>query len=154
MLLGGLAGIGGGVLIFLKHKLTTIVLVAGGALMLIFGIFEMILVNGIDDRITGGELPGIATWGLIGGIVVGGIGALGYIPATKKYLGGESVLGAPGGGGFGGPPSGGFGQPPQQGFGQPQQGFGQPPQQGYGQQPPQQGYGQPPQPGGPPQQPW
>ncbi|HEX6357188.1 hypothetical protein [Actinophytocola sp.] len=170
MALGGVAAIGGGVLVFLKHKLASMVLVAGGALMLIFGIVEMILVNGInvpDDAEV--DLPGIAVWGIIGGIIAGGIGALGFVPATKKFLGGESVLAGPGGG-FGGPPSGGFGQPqqgfgqqppqqgfgqPQQGFGQPPQGYGQPPQQGYGQQqPPQQGYGQPPQPGGPPQQPW
>lgn len=156
ILLGGIAAIAGGVLIYLKHKMATLALVVGGGLMLVFGIFEMILFGGIDAP--GGvspSSPDSATWGLIGGIIVGAIGALGYFPQTKKFLGGESVFGGPGGpggpGGFGPPPGGGFGQPPQQGFGQPQGGYGQPPQQqGFG-APPQQGYGQPPQQGGPPQ---
>jgi hypothetical protein len=161
---GALGAIGGGVLIFLKHKFAGYAAAAGGGLMLIAGIGGLI-------SLPEGGTEGLQTpvWALIGGILVGAIGALAFIPQTKKFLGGESVLGGPGGG-FGGPPSGGFGQPPQQGFGQPQQGFGQPqqgygqppqqgygqqpPQQGYGQQPPQQGYGQPPQQPGGPQQPW
>jgi hypothetical protein len=153
-LLGGLVAIAGGVLVFLKHKLAKLALVVGGGLMLVFGLLEMILWAGIEGD--AGDGPNVPVWALIGGIIVTGLGALGYLPQTKKFLGGESVLsGGPGGhgggGGFGPPPGGGFGQP-QQGFGQPpQQGFGQPPQQGYG-QPPQQGFGQPPQGGQPPQQ--
>ncbi len=155
ILLGAVGAIGGGVLIFLKHKMAHMVLAGAGGLMLVFGIFELILAAGVEGNT--GELPGTGVWGLIGGILVGGIGALGFFPQTKKFLGGESVLGGSGGGpgGFGGPPQGGFGQQqPQQGFGQqpPQQGFGGPPQGGFGQQPPPGGFGQPPQQGGPPQQ--
>ncbi|MFL6122758.1 hypothetical protein [Actinophytocola sp.] len=150
-LVGAVGAIAGGVLIFLKHKLAGYVTAAAGALMLIAGIGYLATQGAIGDG--GGDKPNVPIWALIGGIIVAAIGALAFIPQTKKFLGGESALAGPGGG-FGGPPqSGGFGgQPPQQGFGQPQQGFGQPPQQGYGQQPPQQGYGQPPQQGGPPQQ--
>jgi hypothetical protein len=150
VLIGGVGAIGGGVLVYLKHKMATIALAAAGGVLLVFGIFEQILLGGVEGP--SGGTPNSGTWGLIAGLIVGAAGALGYIPQTKKFLGGESVLGGPGGGrpgpgGFGGPPSspGGFGQPPQQ------QGFGQPPQQGFG-QPPQQGFGQPPQQGGPPQQ--
>jgi hypothetical protein len=126
--------------------------------MLIAGIGYLASLGNIGEE--GTTAPNLPVWSLIAGILVAAIGALAFIPQTKKFLGGESVLGGPGGGGGFPPPGGGFGQPqqgfgqPQQGFGQPQQGFGQPPQQGFGQQPPQQGYGQPPQPGGPPQQPW
>ncbi|MFI7678673.1 hypothetical protein [Actinophytocola sp. NPDC049390] len=149
MLLGGVAAVGGGVLVFLKHKLAPLVLVVGGGLMLLFAIIQMIMVGGIDDQFPA-EMPGGTILALIAGIVVAGAGALGYFPQTKKFLGAESALGGPGGGGGFGPPPGGFGQPPQQGFGQPQQGFGPP--QGFGQQPPQQGgFGQPPQGGQPPQ---
>jgi hypothetical protein len=149
ILLGGIAAIGGGVLIFLKHKLATIVTAAAGGVMLVFGIVFMAVLGDLSD---GTGSPNLPVWALIAGILVGAIGALGLIPQTKHFLGGGSVLAGPGGGGgFGGPPpGGGFGQPPQQGFGQqPPPGYGPPPP-GYG-QPPQQpgGYGQP---GGPPQQ--
>ena len=147
ILVGGVGAIGGGVLVYLKHKLASIVLLASGGVMLVFSIFELILWAGMEGELI--ATPDILVWGIIVGILVAGAGALAYFPQTKKFLGGGSALGGPGGG-FGGPPQGGFGQP-QQGFGQPQQGFGQPPQQGFG-QPPQQGFGQPPQQGGPPQQ--
>jgi hypothetical protein len=110
----------------------------------VFGIFELILIGGIEGET--GDMPNAGVWGLIGGIIVGAAAGLAYFPQTQKFLGVGSVLGS------GGPPSGGFGQPPQQGFGQPpQQGFGGPPPSGGFGQPPQQGFGQPPQ-GGPPQQ--
>lgn len=148
MLLGGLAAIGGGVLVYLKNKLAPTVLAAGGGLMFVFAIIQMILFGGIESGVPV-EMPGGTIFGLIAGIVVGAIGAMGFFPQTKKFYGMDSALAGPGGG-FGPPPGGGFGGP-QQGFGQPQQGFGQPPQQGFGQQPPQQGFGQPPQGGQPPQ---
>jgi hypothetical protein len=155
VLLGAVAAIGGGVLVYLKHKMAVMVLAVAGGLMLVFGLLEIILIAGIEGDV--GSLPNTGVWGLIGGIIVGAIAAMGFVPQTKKYLGGESVLGGPGGGpagpggpgGFGGPPSGGFGQQPP-----PQQGFGGPPSGGFGQQPPQQGFGQPPQQGGPPPQQW
>jgi hypothetical protein len=149
-LVGALGAIAGGVLIYLKHKFAGYVTAGAGALMLIAGIAYLISEGAISDA---NDAPNTPVWSLIAGIIVAAIGALAFIPQTKKFLGGGSVLGAGPGGGFGGPPSGagGFGGQPQQGYGQPQQGFGQPPQQGYGQQPPQ-GYGQPPQQGGPPQQ--
>lgn len=150
MLLGALAAIGGGVLVYLKNKLAPTVLAAGGGLMFIFAIIQMIMVGGMDLPEGSIEMPGGTVLSLIAGIIVGGIGAMGFFPQTKKFYGMDSALAGPGGG-FGPPPGGGFGGP-QQGFGQPQQGFGQPPQQGFGQQPPpQQGYGQPPQGGQPPQ---
>ena len=156
-LVGALGAIGGGVLIYLKHSMAGMLTAAAGGLMLIAGIVYLIVEGDISEA---GDSPNVPVWALIGGIIVGAIGALAFIPQTKKYLGGESVLAGPGGpGGFGGPPpGGGFGQqpPPQQGFGQPpQQGFGGPPPGGgFGQQPPQQGFGQPPQQGGPPPQQW
>jgi hypothetical protein len=158
-LVGAVGAIGGGVLIYLKHSLAGIVTAAAGGLMLIAGIAYLI-VEGDVSKAT--DAPNVPVWALIGGIIVGAVGALAFIPQTKKFLGGESVLGGPGGG-FGGPPSGGgfgqqppqqqgFGQPPQQGFGGPPSGFGQ--QGPQGPQGPQQGYGQPPQQGGPPPQQW
>jgi hypothetical protein len=159
----GLGAVGGGVLIFLKHKLAAMVTVVSGGLLVVGAIVYMIGVGGFDlpSGVSFSDLDAniasVRVFALIAGILVAAAGALGFFPQTRQYLGGGSVLAGPGGG-FGGPPSGGYGQP-QQGFGQPQQGFGQPPQpggppqQGFGQQPPQ-GYGQPPQQGGPPQQPW
>lgn len=166
ILLGGLAAVGGGVLIFLKHKLATIVTVAAGGVLIVGAIMYMIgfgsfdLPEGISISDLDAPIGSVRVFALIAGLLIAGAGALGYFPQTKKYLGVGSVLGGQGGpagptspGGFGQPQQG-FGQP-QQGFGQPpQQGFGQPPQQGFGQQPPQQGYGQPPQQGGPPPQQW
>jgi len=179
--LGGLAAVGGGVLIFLKHKLAPIVTVAAGGVMVVFAILYMIgmgqfdLPDGADIDF---PIAHVKIWALIAGLLVAGAGALGFFPQTRQYLGMGSSLAGPGGGGFGGgsgfgggqqqggfgaPQSGGFGQqPPQQpgGFGGPPSGgFGQPPQQGgYGQQPPQQpgGFGGPPpgQPGGQPPQQW
>jgi len=178
ILVGGLAAIGGGVLIYLKHKLASNLTIAAGAVMFIGAIIYMIgfgqFPSGLDT--SEAEAGSVRVWALIVGILVAAAGALGYFPQTKHFLGQGSSLGGPGGpggpGGFGG--GGGFGQQqPQQGFGQqqpPQQqggfggppsgGFGQPqqPPPGYGQQPPQQGgFGGPPpgQPGGqPPQQQW
>jgi len=166
ILLAGLAAAGGGVLIFLKHKLAAMVTVVAGGLLAVGGIVYMIgfgsfdLPEGVSVSDLDAPIGSVRVFALIAGILVAGAGALGYFPQTKQYLGVGSVLGGQGGpggpagpGGFGPPPGGGFGQP-QQGFGQPpQQSYGQPPQQGFG-QPPQQGYGQPPQPGGPPQQQW
>jgi hypothetical protein len=147
--LGGLGAIGGGVLVYLKHKMAGMVAAGAGGALLIGAILGMIGSGSADLSDIDVSSP---IFGIICGILVGAVGAMAFFPQTKHFLGGGSVLG--GGGGFGGPPSGGFGQP-QQGFGQPQQGFGQqPPQQGFGQQPPPQqgGFGQPPQQGGPPQQ--
>jgi hypothetical protein len=169
ILVGALAGIGSGVLLFLKRKEGALVAAVGGGLMLVFTIVFLVSLP------EGGEIGSAAILYIIAGILVGAIGALGLVPQTKQYVGlGGSVLGggAPGGfggGGFGQQP--GYGQPQQQGFGQQPGGFGQPPQQpsygqppqqpgGFGQQPPQQpgGFGQPPQQPGygqPPQnQPW
>lgn len=159
VLVGGLAAIAGGVLIFLKHKLAAMVTVAAGGLMIIGAILYMIgfgqLPAGIDS--SDAELGHVRIWALIAGLLVAAAGALGFFPQTRQYLGQGSALAGPGGG-FGGPPSGGFGQQPG-GYGQPSGGFGQPqqqpqqPPQGYGppsggfgqpQQPPQQGYGQQP----------
>jgi hypothetical protein len=150
--LGGLAAIGGGVLIFLKHKLAPLVTVVAGGVLVVGAILYMIGMGQFDGDTSEANISTVKVWALIAGILVAGAGALGYFPQTKQYLGVGSVLGGPGGGGgFPPPPGGGFGQP-QQGFGQPPQpGYGQPPQQGFG-QPPQQGYGQPPQQGGPPPQ--
>jgi hypothetical protein len=159
----GLAAIGGGVLIFLKHSLAKIVTVSAGGLLIVGSILYMIGMGQFDGDTSEATISHVKIFALIAGLIVAGAGALGFFPQTQKYLGIGSILGGPGGGtgGFPPPGGGGFGQPqqgfgqPQQGFGQPQQGFGQqPPQQGYGQQPPQQGYGQPPQQGGPPQQQW
>ncbi|TDQ04216.1 hypothetical protein [Labedaea rhizosphaerae] len=183
ILLGGLAAIGAGVLIYLKHKLAANAAIAAGAVMFIGAILYMIAFGQFEGDTSDAPLGNVKVWALIAGLLVAGAGALGYFPQTKQYLGIGSSLGGPGGGfgggsggGFGGGQPGGFGQqqPPQQGFGQqpPQQqggfggppsgGFGQPPQQGgYGQQPPQQGgFGGPPpgqpggQPGGQPPQQW
>lgn len=160
VLVAGLAAIGAGVLIFLKHKLATIVTVSAGGALIVFSVLYMITMGQFEGDASEAPFSNVKVFALIAGILVAGAGAMGYFPQTKQYLGVGSVLGGQGGpggpggpGGFGPPPGGGFGQPPQ-GFGQPpQQGFGQPPQQGFG-QPPQQGYGQPPQQGGPPQQQW
>ncbi len=149
----GLAAVGAGVLIFLKHKLATIVTVAAGGALLVFSILYMIGMAGFDTGDIDVDWPfsNVKIFALISGILIGAAGALGFFPQTKQYLGVGSVFGPPGGGGYGPPPGGGFGQ--QQ---QPQQGFGPPPpQQGFGQQPPpQQGFGPPPQQGGPPPQQW
>ena len=141
-------------LIFLKHKLATMQLAVAGGLMLVFGLFEIILIAGIDGDV--GSLPNTGVWGLIGGIVVGAAGALGFIPQTKKYLGGESVLGGSGGGPAGARWSGGFGGPPPAGSASSPRSRASAARRsgGFGQQPPQQGYGQPPQQGGPPPQQW
>jgi len=148
MLIASLAAIGGGVLIYLKHKLAGMVIAGAAGVLLIASILTMIG-EGSEDLDVNSPV-----FGIVAAIFIGAVGAMAFVPQTKHFLGGDSVLGRPGGGGFGPPPGGGFGQPPQQGFGQqpPQQGFGQQPPQGYGQQPPQQGFGQPPQQGGPPQQ--
>ncbi|HVW41570.1 MAG TPA: hypothetical protein VHC18_09490, partial [Amycolatopsis sp.] len=123
--LGGLAAVGGGVLLFLKNKLASWVLVASGAILLIFSI----LFGAQAEFITR------IVFTLIFGIVIGAIGALALIPSTAGFFG----LGGPSGpGGFGGPPTGGypgqpggFGQPGP--FGPPSGGFGQPGQPGpYG----------------------
>jgi hypothetical protein len=156
ILVGGLGAIGGGVLIYLKHKLASIVLASAGGAMLVFAIVYLASLGDIPSS----AKPNLPVWGLIAGILVGAAGALGFLPQTKHLLGGGSVLAGPGGApGYGPPPGGGFGQqpahygqlPPQQqpGYGQqlpPGGGYGQPPQQP--QQPPG-GYGQQ---GGPPQQ--
>lgn len=164
VILAGLAAIGGGVLIFLKHKMASMATLGAGGGLVLFAIIYMIgfgqfdLPAGVDPDWPAGN---VKVFALIAGILVAGAGALAYFPQTKHFLGGGSVLGGPGGPG-GGP--GGFGPPPQQqGFGQQQpapygqmppqqQGYGQQPPPGYGQQPPPQqpgGYGQQ---GGPPQQ--
>lgn len=147
VLVGGLGGVGGGVALFMKHKLAGIIIAASGGALLVFGILGLIATGDAEDI-------GFPIMGLIAGILVGGVGALGFIPQTKHLLSGSSVLGGPGSG-YPPPPGGGFGPPP--GYGQPPQGFGQQPPPGYGQPP--QGFGQPPQQpggygqqGGPPQQ--
>jgi len=150
ILVSGLAAVGAGVLIFLKHKLATIATVSAGGALILFSILYMIAFGQFD--LPAGADPNwdfgnVKIFSLIAGILIAGAGALGYFPQTKQYLGVGSVFGPPGGGGFGPPPGGGFGPP--------QQGFGPPPQQGFGQQPPpQQGFGPPPQQGGPPPQQW
>jgi hypothetical protein len=157
VLLGGLAAIAGGVLIFLKHKLAAMVTLAAGGVMFVFSIIFMFLFAGLPSGVSASDLKvgDVKILGLIAGIVVAGAGALGFFPQTKQFLGGGSVLAGPGGpGGFGPPPQQGFGQQPPAPYGQmpPQQGYGQQPPPGYGQPPPQQppgGYGQQ---GGPPQQ--
>jgi hypothetical protein len=158
-MVGAAGAIAGGALIFLKHKLAGMATAGAGALMLIAGIAYQVTLGDL----TGEGSPNVPILSLVGGIIVGAIGALAFIPQTKKFLGGESALAGPNGhpgpggpGGFGGPPppSGGFGQP-QQGFGQPPGGYGQPPQQGFGGPPPPGGgFGQPPQQGGQPPHQW
>lgn len=154
ILLAGLAAIGGGVLIFLKHKLASMVTLAAGGGLFLFAIVYMIafgqfdIPDGADIDWTFGN---VKVFALIAGILVAGAGALGFFPQTRKFLGGESVLAGPGApGSFGPPPGGGFGQPAP--YGQPPQGYGQqpPPPPGYGPPPGQGGFGQPQ--GGPPQQ--
>jgi hypothetical protein len=174
--LGGLGAVGGGVLIFLKHKLATIVTVASGGVMFVFAIVYMIAIGSFDipDGVDADfPIGNVKVWALIAGLLVAAAGAMGYFPQTKQYLGIGSSLGGHGGhggpggpgGGFGGPGGGGFGggqsgQSGQSGgFGQQQQqppqqqgGFGGPPSSGFGQPPqgPPPGYGQqqPPQQGG------
>jgi hypothetical protein len=134
-LLGSVAMIAGGVLIFLKKSFSPFISAGGAGVLLVF-----VLIASIQYAFTGS-----GAFFLIAAIAVI---ALSLLPQTRQYL----TTSGPGGFGQGG----GYGQPPQQPYGQ--QGYGQPPQQGYGQppygQPPQQGYGQQ-QPGGfgqPPQQ--
>jgi hypothetical protein len=139
VLIGGLAGVTGGVMIFLKNKLGVMITAVGGGLLLVGAIVWMAIVP------SGASIGGKSVFYLIAGLIVGAIGALGFIPATKKFVDpSASVLGgAPGG--F--PPPPGYGQQaPPPGYGQ--QPYGQPPQgppPGYGQPPQQPGYGQPPQ---------
>ncbi|OLZ54112.1 hypothetical protein [Amycolatopsis keratiniphila] len=176
LLVGSLASLAGGVGLALAGKLpgtvkkiAPIVVAAGGALLVLFGV---LLLSGSSpssdflDKLPPSARDSAGIGGgllhLLLGIVILIVGVLGLIPATAQFVGlggGGSVLGAPQSGqpgGFGGPPQGGFGQPGQPGqFGQPGQpgGFGQPgqpgpssggfPQQGqpggFGQQPGQQG---------------
>ena len=138
MALGGLAAVGGAVLLFLKNKLSAWVLVASGAVLLLFGV----LFGAQADFITR------IVFALIFGILIAAVGALALTPSTAGFFGLDG--GSSGGpGGFGGPPSGGYpGQPG--GFGPPSGGFGQPGQPGpYGQPvgPASGGFGQPGQPG-------
>lgn len=167
VMVGALATLAGGALWVagqllgkaLFKKIAPIAVAAGGGLMLLFGI---ILMTGdaahgvIADRATNSILY------LILGILVVGIGVVGLLPMTKKFVGLEADGASAPGGGFGGPPQGGFGGPGP--FGQPQGppsgGFGAPqgpPSGGFPPQGPPPGYGQPPQgppPGGfPPQGP-
>jgi hypothetical protein len=136
MLIGGIAGVAGAVLIFLKKYVGQFAIVGGGALLLLFSIIF------IAQYASEGRL----VYNLIAGIIIGGAGALGFFPQTREYLG-LPALAATGYGQVGG-----FGQPGP--YGQPQQPYGQQP---YGEQP-QQPYGQQPgqyqqQPGQYPQQP-
>ena len=119
------------------------VTLAAGGVMFVFSIIFMFLFAGLPSGVSASDLKvgDVKILGLIAGIVVAGVGALGFFPQTKQFVGaGGSVLGGPSGpGGPGGPmPPQGYGPPP---------GFGQqpPPPPGYGQQPPPPGYGQPPQ---------
>jgi hypothetical protein len=138
-LIGALGGTAGGVMIFLKNKMGVMVTAIGGGLLLVGAIVWMVIIP------SGFAVGGKAVFYLIAGLIVAAIGALGFIPATKKFVDPTaSVLG----GAPGGYPPPGYGQQgPPPGYGQ--QPYGQPPQAppGYGQQPPQQqpGYGQPPQ---------
>jgi hypothetical protein len=145
-------------------KLLPIAVVAGGALITLFGVLMMLGTTPNADYLKQfganvGSATGIGVAPMIFGILILIIGVLGLIPATAQFVGLGAGGAAPAGPpqGFGGPPSG-FGGPQQPGFGQPQQqpGFGHqpgqpgPPPQGFGQPP--QGYGPPPgygQPGGP-----
>ncbi|MFD8500510.1 hypothetical protein [Amycolatopsis sp. NPDC059657] len=127
--LGSLAAIGGGVLLFLKNKLASWVIVGSAGVLLLFSIIFLADLGDVTRVVMT----------LIFGLLIGAVGALGLIPATQQFVGigsGSALGGAPGG--FGGPPSGGFGQPGQ---------FGQPPQQQFGQpggfNPPSGGFGQP-----------
>lgn len=151
LLIGGIAGVAGAVMIFLKRYVGQYAIVGGGALLLLFSIIFMAQYAG-EGRIT---------YDLIAGIIVGGAGALGFFPQTRAYLGLPPGPVAAGGygqvGGFGQPaygqqssPAPGYGQQPA--YGQPQ--YQQQPQQqmGYGQQPQQPGYPQQPPSGGFPQQ--
>ncbi len=126
MLVAGLAAIGGAVLAFLRNNLTAIAphLIAGaGAVLLIASIiFGAKYYFSIEATV----------YQLIAGLIIGAIGALGYFPQTKAYLGQPAAAGVGG-------QAGGFGQPS---YGQQPAPYGQPQQQPYG-QPGQQPYGQP-----------
>jgi hypothetical protein len=133
LLVGGLAGVAGAVLLFLKKFIGQWAIIGGGALLLLFSIIFMVQYTS-EGRIV---------YDLIAGIIVGGAGAMAFIPQTREYLGLPPAPAT----GYG--QAGGFGQQPygQQPYGQQQQPYGA--QSGY-QQPgqyPQQQPGQYQQPG-------
>ncbi|WIY05793.1 hypothetical protein QRX60_18835 [Amycolatopsis mongoliensis] len=171
ILVGSLVSLAGGVGLALVGKLggikkfVPIAIAAGGALLTVFALLLKIGMTPNAETLAQASASEKDTFGLglpplILGVLILIVGVLGFIPATRQFVGLGDGGAAPGGPqGFGGPPNqGGFGGPQQPGgFGQPGQpgqpgGFGQQPG-GYGQpgQPPQ-GYGPPPgygQPGGP-----
>lgn len=135
LMVGAIAAIGGGVLMYLKNRQAHFAVLGGGAGLLLGALLFMIE-GGSDSRIV---------FCFLFGIVITAVGAAAFFPQTKPYVTvGSSVLA--GGAGGSGPATGGFGQP-QQGFGQhPQPGPAQPHSGQFGQQPPPQ-QGQPQQPG-------
>ncbi|ALG06574.1 hypothetical protein [Kibdelosporangium phytohabitans] len=135
--LGGLAAVGAGVMIFLKNKIGATLLLVGGGLMFVGSLLFIILKGEID---LDSPISGWVILSLIAGIVVAGLGALQFFPATKPFVG---LAAAPVVGGFQQPPPPGYGPAP----------YGQQPPPGYGQQQPPPGYGQQPPPQQPGQQP-
>jgi hypothetical protein len=135
MIIGGVAGVAGAVMIYLKKYVGQFAIVGGGALLLLFSIIFM------AQYASEGRL----VYDLIAGIVIGGAGALGFFPQTREYLGLPAVAAT----GYG--QTGSFGQPnpyaqqQQPAYGQ--QPYGEQQQQPYGAQP-----GQYQQPGQYPQQ--
>ena len=120
LLIGGLAGVAGAVLLFLKKFVGQWAVIGGGALLLLFSIIFMV------QYASEGRL----VYDLIAGIIVGGAGAMAFLPQTREYLGLPPVAST----GYG--QAGGFGQAAA--YGQPA--YGQQQQQPYGAQP---GYQQP-----------
>src|SRR6266702_2879540 len=95
LIVGGVAGVAGAVLVFMKKEVGKLAIIGGGALLLLFSIIFMIQYTSV----------GRIVYDLIAGIVVAGIGALAFFPQTRAYLGLPGGLAAPGGygqvGGFG-----------------------------------------------------
>jgi hypothetical protein len=131
LLIGGLAGVAGAVLLFLKKFFGQWAILGGGIALLLFSIVFIVQYSS----------EGRLVYDLIAGIIVGGAGALAFFPQTREYLGLPPVptTGYGQAGGFGQP--GPYGQQPQYG----QQPYGVQP--GYPQQPAAPQYPQQQQPG-------
>jgi hypothetical protein len=76
----GLAAIGAGVLIFLKHKMAAMVTVGAGGALLVSAILYLIAMGQFDVDTGDAPFSNVKVFALIAGLLVGGAGALGFFP--------------------------------------------------------------------------